>query len=90
MLYTYSDPREVTMATKQNNVRLDEDIDRRLDELARRTGRSKAFYIAEAIEEFLEQHEDYYLAKDALDEFRQSDDAAIDVNDIRLGEPGVA
>jgi RHH-type rel operon transcriptional repressor/antitoxin RelB len=74
------------MGTKQNNVRLDEATDARLEHLAARTGRTKSFYINEAIEGFLEDYEDYYLAKDALDEFRQSDDAAIDIDTIDLAE----
>lgn len=74
------------MGTKQNNVRLDEGTDARLENLAARTGRTKAFYINAAIEGFLEDYEDYFLAKDALDEFRQSDDAAIDIDTIDLAE----
>ena len=74
------------MGTRQNNVRLDETTDARLESLANRTGRSKAFYINEAIEGFPEDYEDYFLAKDALDEFRQSDDAAIDIDSIDLAE----
>jgi RHH-type rel operon transcriptional repressor/antitoxin RelB len=73
------------VSTKQLNVRLDEDLDRRLEELAARTGRTKAFYASEAIEEFLDDHEDYYLAKDALAEFRDSDETSIDVDTIDFG-----
>lgn len=77
------------MATKQLNVRLDEELDRRLSALAERTGRSKAFYAGEAIEGFLEDWEDHFLAKDALAEFRESGEPAIDVDDVdfrTLGE----
>ena len=42
------------MATRQVNVRLDEELDRRLEQLAVRTGRSKAFYATEAIAGFLD------------------------------------
>lgn len=73
------------MATKQLNVRLDEELDRRLEALAARTGRSKAFYASEAIEGFLDDWEDYFLAKDALGEFRDADEAAIDVDTIDFG-----
>lgn len=77
------------MGTKQVNIRLDEQLDRRLEALAARTGRSKAFYAADAIAGFLDDWEDYYLAKDALAEFRDSDEAPIDVDDVdweHLGE----
>jgi len=43
-------------------IRLKPDLEERLDALARKTGRTKAFYAREAIEEHLEDIEDYYLA----------------------------
>lgn len=64
------------MVKTQMNLRIDEDLDSRLSILAKKTGRSKAFYATEAIEEFLDDREDYFLAKDALEEFRNSDDSA--------------
>ncbi len=76
------------MATRQFNMRLDEVLDQRLEALAARTGRSKAFYASEAIQEFLDDWEDYFLAKDALAEFRDSDEAAFDVDTIDFGELG--
>lgn len=65
------------MAKTQINLRIDETLDSRLEKLAKRTGRSKAFYATEALEEFLDDHEDYFLAKDALSEFRNSDDSSV-------------
>lgn len=44
-------------------IRLPEDIEVRLDALAKRTGRSKTFYAREAIVEHLEALEDLYLAE---------------------------
>ena len=43
-------------------VRLPEDIENRLSELARKTGRTKTFYVREAILEHLDELEDKYLA----------------------------
>ncbi len=63
-------------------IRLDDETEARLNRLAERTGRSKSFYVREATLEKLEEYEDYYLARDALEEFRQSDDAAIDLADV--------
>lgn len=63
-------------------IRLDDETEARLNRLAERTGRSKSFYVREATLEKLEEYEDYYLAKDALDEFRQTDDSAIDLADV--------
>ncbi len=46
-------------------IRLQPDIEKRLDRLAKKTGRTKTFYAREAIIKRLEDLEDYYLASDA-------------------------
>ena len=43
-------------------LRLNPEIEKRLDRLAKRTGRTKSFYAREAIVEHLQDLEDYYLA----------------------------
>jgi RHH-type rel operon transcriptional repressor/antitoxin RelB len=43
-------------------VRLPADIEKRLDLLAKRTGRTKNFYVRQAISRHIEDLEDYYLA----------------------------
>lgn len=45
------------------SVRIDPDVDARLERLARLTGRSKSFYVKQAIEDQLEDLEDLYLAQ---------------------------
>lgn len=45
-------------------LRLPEDIERRLEALAKRTGRSKSFYARQAIVEHLDDLEDAYLAQE--------------------------
>jgi RHH-type rel operon transcriptional repressor/antitoxin RelB len=47
-------------------LRLPPDIEKRLESLARKTGRTKSYYAREAILEYLEDMEDVYLAKQAL------------------------
>ena len=47
-------------------IRLPEDIERRLTELAHKTGRTKTFYAREAILTHLEELEDIYLAEERL------------------------
>ena len=47
-------------------IRLDADIENRLDRLAKMTGRTKTFYAREAILEHLEDLEDIYLATQRL------------------------
>jgi RHH-type rel operon transcriptional repressor/antitoxin RelB len=43
-------------------IRLNSDVEARLDVLAKSTGRTKSFYAREAIMEHLEDLEDFYLA----------------------------
>lgn len=49
-------------------VRLSPKLDARLSRLAKRTGRSKAFYAKKAIAEFLDEQEDYLIAVARLEE----------------------
>lgn len=49
-------------------LRLPPDIERRLDDLARRTGRTKSFYAREAILEYIDDLEDLYLAEQRIRE----------------------
>jgi len=48
-------------------IRLPEDIENRLTELASKTGRTKTFYAKEAILEHLDEMEDKYLALSRLE-----------------------
>lgn len=43
-------------------VRLPEALEKRLEAFAAKTHRSKSYYLRRALEEFLEDQEDYYLA----------------------------
>ncbi len=43
-------------------VRLPEGLEKRLDQLSKETHRSKSYYIKRALEEFLQDREDYLLA----------------------------
>jgi len=45
------------------SIRLDDDLAARLERLARLTGRSKSFYVKQAIENHIEDLEDLYLAQ---------------------------
>ena len=51
-------------------LRLPEDIESRLDKLAKATGRTKSFYAREAILEHLADLEDLYLAEKRLAKVR--------------------
>lgn len=43
-------------------IRLPPETEKRLEALAKKTGRSKTYYAREAIQEYLQDLEDYYLA----------------------------
>lgn len=51
-------------------IRLPEIIEKRLDRLAKRTGRTKTFYAREAILAHLDDLEDAYLAEKTLEDIR--------------------
>ena len=49
------------------SIRLEPDLESRLERLAKKTGRSKTYYAKLAIREFLEDCEDYLLGIAALE-----------------------
>jgi RHH-type rel operon transcriptional repressor/antitoxin RelB len=53
------------------SIRLSPELSSRLDRLAARTARSKAFYLRQIIESGLSEMEDYYLAADTLKKVRK-------------------
>jgi len=56
------------------SIRLAPDIEARLDALASRTGRTKAYYLRELVERGLEDMEDYYRAMDVMDRIRRGEE----------------
>src|ERR1700686_1128608 len=75
MLYLYS---EVVMLA----IRLPQSIEKRLEKLARRTGRTKTYYVREAILEHLEDIEDLYLAERALERIRSGEEQTIPLKQV--------
>jgi RHH-type transcriptional regulator, rel operon repressor / antitoxin RelB len=51
-------------------IRLPEDIEKRLEALAKQTGRTKTFYARQAILEHLDDLEDVFLAEKRLQSLR--------------------
>ncbi len=62
-------------------IRLPESIEKRLEKLARRTGRTKTYYAREAILQHLEEIEDVYLAERALERIRSGKARTIPLKD---------
>ncbi|WP_313192256.1 DUF6290 family protein [Shinella zoogloeoides] len=63
-------------------LHLPADIEKRLDELARKTGRSKSDYVQEAIVEHLDDLEDLYLAEERLRELQDETSRTIPLADL--------
>ncbi len=55
-------------------IRLPEEIEQRLDILAKETGRTKTFYVREAILNYIEDLEDIYLAQQILERVKKGEE----------------
>lgn len=64
-------------------VRLPEDVEERLNALARATGRTKSYYAREAIIEMLDELEDIYLAEKRLEDIRAGRSHTISLEELK-------
>ncbi len=64
------------------SIRLPDDLESRLAKLANLTGRTKAFYIREAIADHIEDLEDLYLAEQRLDQINLGKVKTIPLADV--------
>ena len=74
-LYSYS---EVFVLA----IRLPESIEKRLERLAKRTGRTKTYYAREAILKHLEDLEDVYEAERVLERIRAGEERTIPLKQV--------
>jgi RHH-type rel operon transcriptional repressor/antitoxin RelB len=65
------------------SIRLAPETEQRLDYLAAHTGRTKAYYLREIIEQGIEEMEDYYLAADVLERVRKEQEQVHSAVDVR-------
>jgi RHH-type rel operon transcriptional repressor/antitoxin RelB len=63
-------------------IRLPAEIETRLENLARTTGRTKSYYVREAIMEHLDDLEDLYLAERELEGIRAGRIKTIPLEDV--------
>ncbi len=63
-------------------IRLPAEIENRLDSLAKLTGRTKTFYVREAIMEHLDDLEDLYLAEQRLLDIRAGKTQTVPLEDV--------
>ncbi len=66
-------------------IRLPEESENRLAELARKTGRTKTFYAIEAIEKHLEDLEDVYLGLAIMERVGSGEEKILNSEDVWNG-----
>jgi RHH-type rel operon transcriptional repressor/antitoxin RelB len=71
------------------SIRLTDELDARLERLARLTGRSKSFYVKHALEEQIEDLEDLYLARKVAKRVAEGRERLIPLEELER-ELGVA
>ena len=64
------------------SLRLPDELGERLNILARETGRSKTFYILEAIQKHLDDLEDIYLAEKRISDIRAGHSKVLSSQDV--------
>ena len=65
------------------SIRLAPETEKRLDDLASLTGRTKSYYLRAIIEQGIEEMEDYYLAADVLERVRKGQEQVHSTSDVR-------
>ena len=65
------------------SIRLDPAIEKRLDQLAEQTGRTKAYYLRELVTNGLDDLEDYYLAAARMERFRKGEEKIFSADQVR-------
>jgi RHH-type rel operon transcriptional repressor/antitoxin RelB len=65
------------------SIRLDPEIEQRLDQLASQTGRAKSYYLRELIEGGLDDLEDFYLADATMERVRKGSEKVLTSAKVR-------
>jgi RHH-type rel operon transcriptional repressor/antitoxin RelB len=65
------------------SIRLDLAIEKRLDQLAAQTGRTKAYYLRELVTNGLDDLEDYYLAAATMERVRKGEEKVYSAQQVR-------
>jgi len=63
-------------------VRLPQEIEERLERLAKQTGRTKTYYVREAIAEHLQEMEEVYLAQQVLERVRAGTEGVVPLENL--------
>ena len=65
------------------NVRVGEELESRLNVLSKETGRTKTYYVKEALEQYMQNAEDVYIAKSRLEDIRMGRSQTLTVKQAR-------
>jgi RHH-type transcriptional regulator, rel operon repressor / antitoxin RelB len=65
------------------SIRLDPEIEQRLNHLSAQTGRAKSYYLRELIESGLDDLEDFYLADATMERVRKGQEVILEASDVR-------
>ena len=65
------------------SVRLNPEIEQRLDQLVAQTGRAKSYYLRELIAGGLDDLEDFYLADVVMERVRRGSEKLLDASQVR-------
>ncbi len=63
-------------------VNLGNELEKRLSGISKRTGRSKNFYVRQAVEQHVEDLENYYMALDAWTEYKNSGQNSLTLKEV--------
>lgn len=64
------------------NFRADDELDARLTKLAKLTGRTKTFYVREALEQQMDDLEDIFLADQVMGRVRSGQERTVSIDDV--------
>ena len=64
-------------------IRLDAETEQRLQSLAKKTHRTKSFYVKQALLEYLDDLEDIYIAEQRLEDLRAGKTNTISLENIK-------
>jgi RHH-type rel operon transcriptional repressor/antitoxin RelB len=64
------------------SIRLDPETEKRLDQLAAQTGRTKAYYLRELVANGLDDLEDYYLAASTMERIRTGKEKVFTLDEV--------
>lgn len=65
------------------SIRLDTEVEKRLDNLAAQTGRTKAYYLRELVANGLDDLEDFYLGAAVMERVRKGEEKVYTSAEVR-------